>query len=151
MATATDERTHPGTGEEMTPVDIGEEITADGSGEALEPIAETPGDTTGKALFDRDAYQAPGLRIDEVDGQEVDKIWLKFTGRVALDRTKADDVAIFNKARLGAELELRVSGKGARVGTGYTTSKGGGLEAVVGEREVRIDTVYVLSAEDLEA
>ena len=112
---------------------------------------ETPEDPDGKALFDRAAYQAPGLRIDEVDGQEVDKIWLKFTGRVALDRTKAADVAIFNKARLGAELELRVSGKGARVGTGYTTSKGGDLEAVVGEREVRIDTVYVLSAEELEA
>ena len=151
MATATDERTHPGTGEEMTPVDIGEGITGDGSGEALEPIAETPGDTTGKALFDRDAYQAPGLRIDQVDGQEVDKIKIKFSGSVSLDRTKANDVSLFNRIRLGKEVELRVSGKGARVGTGYTTSKGGDLEAVVGEREVRIDTVYVLSAEELEA
>jgi hypothetical protein len=110
---------------------------------------EEPTDPEGKALFDRTKYQNPGLRIDEVDGQEVDKIWLKFSGRVALDRTKADDVALFNKARLGAELELRVSGTGARVGTGYTTSKGGDLEAVVGVREIRIDTVYVLSAEEL--
>jgi len=143
--TATDERTLPGTGEEMTEV-AGDEVSGDGSGEPLEAIAE---DGEGKALFDRAAYQAPGLRIDEVDGQEVDKIWLKFSGRVALDRTKASDVALFNKARLGKELTLRVNGKGARVGTGYTTSKGGDLEAVVGEREIKIDSVYVLDAEEL--
>lgn len=114
------------------------------AGEQAEPT-----DPEGKALFDRSQYQDPTLRIDQVDGQDVDKIWLKFTGRVALDRTDPGDVALFNKARLGAELWLRVSGKGARVGTGFTTSKGGDLEAVVGEREVRIDTVYVLAAEDL--
>jgi len=121
------------------------------TGEPMEAVAgdELSGDPDGKALFDRSQYQKPELRIDEVDGQEVDKIWLKFTGRVALDRTKASDVALFNRVRLGSGLELRVSGKGARVGTGYTTSKGGDLEAIVGEREIRIDTAYVLRAEEL--
>jgi len=117
--------------------------------EVLQDDANLPSDPDGKALFDRDAYQAPELRIDQVDGQEVDKIWLKFSGRVALDRTQAADVALFNRVRLGHELELRVAGKGSRVGTGYTTSKGGDLEAIVGERELRIDSVYVFSAEEL--
>lgn len=118
----------------------------------VEEIAEeeeTPQQKRDGELFDRDAYQAPGLRIDQVDGQEVDKIKIKFSGSVVLDRTKADDVALFNRVRLGKDVELRVAGKGARVGTGYTTSKGGDLEAVIGEREVRIDTVYVLEAEEL--
>jgi hypothetical protein len=121
------------------------------TGESVEEIAgdEVSGDPDGKALFDRSQYQKPELRIDEVDGQEVDKIWLKLTGRVALDRTKAEDVALFNRVRLGQDVELRVAGKGARVGTGYTTSKGGDLEAIVGEREIRIDTVYVLGPEEL--
>lgn len=118
----------------------------------VEEIAEeeeTPQQKRDGELFDRDAYQAPGLRIDQVDGQEVDKIKIKFSGSVVLDRTKPDDVALFNRVRLGKDVELRVAGKGARVGTGYTTSKGGDLEAVIGEREVRIDTVYVLEAEEL--
>jgi hypothetical protein len=118
----------------------------------VEIDAETePTDPDGKSLFDRAAYQAPGLRIDEVDGQEVDKIWLRFTGRVALDRTKTEDVALFNRARLGKELELRVSGSGVRVGTSRTTAKGGDLDAVVGEREIKVDTVYVLEPEELSA
>lgn len=104
---------------------------------------------TKDGLFDRDAYQAPELRIDRVDGQEVDRIALKFSGRVTLDRTNPADVQLFNRIRLGREVELRVSGKGARVGTGYTTSKGGDLEAVVGEREIRIDSVYVVAPEAL--
>lgn len=141
MATATEETVRTEQDEWGHPTHAEREQVTDGDAASDDP--------DGKALFDRSAYQAPELRIDEVDGQEVDKIWLKFSGRVALDRTKAADVAIFNRARLGAELELRVSGKGARVGTGSTTSKGGDLEAVVGEREIKIDTVYVLSAEEL--
>jgi len=123
-----------------------------------EPVAsdeveesEEPTDPDGKALFDRAAYQAPGLRIDEVDGQEVDKIWLRFSGKVALDRTDPKDVALFNRVRLGKGLELRVAGKGQAVSTKHTTSRGGDLDAVVGERTLDITAVYVLEAEDLVA
>lgn len=113
--------------------------------------ATEPSDPDGQALFDRSRYQDPELRIDQVDGQEVDKIWISFKGRVGLDRTKADDVALFNRLRLGKELELRVAGKGVAVGTKKTTSRGGDLDAVVGERVLEIDTVYVLSPEELVA
>lgn len=146
MATATEERTHPGTGVEMEPAE-GDTITGDGSGQALPELS----DPDGQALFDRSRYQDPELRIDQVDGQEVDKIWIAFKGRVGLDRTKAEDVALFNRLRLGKELELQVSGKGVAVGTKKTTSRGGDLDAVVGERVLEIDTVYVLSPEELAA
>ena len=55
------------------------------------------------------------------------------------------------RLRLGKELELRVAGKGVAVGTKKTTSRGGDLDAVVGERVLEIDTVYVLSPEELVA
>jgi hypothetical protein len=113
-----------------------------------EPDPE-PADPKGEALFDRSRYQEPGLRIDQVDGQEVDKIWIAFRGRVALDRTVAADVALFNRVRLGQELELRVAGKGVAVGTKHTTSRGGDLDAVVGERTLEVTDVYVLDPEDL--
>ena len=119
--------------------------------DAENAVDETPDDPEGKALFDRAAYQAPGLRIDEVDGQEVDKIWLRFGGKVALDRTNPKDVALFNRVRLGKELELRVAGKGQAVSTKHTTSRGGDLDAVVGERTLDITDVYVLDPEELEA
>lgn len=141
MATATE--TPATVGEATDEPREGVTVPADGTEHEL------PADPDGQALFDRGAYQAPELRIDQVDGQEVDKIAIKFTGRVTLDRTDPQDVALFNRIRLGRDVELRVSGRGARVGTGYTTSKGGDLEAVVGEREIRIDTVYVLDAEEL--
>jgi hypothetical protein len=138
VATATEEIVR--TEQEEYEADIGPEGARTGDVEPAEPK---------ESLFDREAYKAPELRIDQVDGQEVDKIWIRFSGKVALDRTKPDDVALFNRARLGQELEIRVAGRGARVGTGYTTSKGGDLDAIVGERTIDVHTVYVLGPEEL--
>ena len=111
----------------------------------MAPVAEAP------PIVEEEETIDTATEPSDPDGQEVDKIWISFKGRVGLDRTKADDVALFNRLRLGKELELRVAGKGVAVGTKKTTSRGGDLDAVVGERVLEIDTVYVLSPEELVA
>lgn len=99
--------------------------------------------------FDASAYDRPGLQIAKVDGQGIDKIRVAFTGSVMLDRSDVADVALFNKLMLGTEVELRVAGKVSKTATGWTTNREGDLDAVVGERTVKVDTVWVLDPESL--
>lgn len=143
MATATEEqvRTEQEDYEaEQAEEDVGPAGARTGD---VEPAAD------GKSLFDREAYKAPGLQLDQVDGQDVDKIWIPVTGRVALDRKNPAHVALFRKLVLGREVELRVTGTCVKVGTGFTTSKDGDLDAVVGERTVKVTDIYALEPEEL--
>lgn len=100
-------------------------------------------------LFDASHYDDPELAIPKVDGQGIDKIRVAFTGSVMLDRSDPRDVALFRKLKLGKEVELRVAGKIAKTATGWTTNREGDLDAVVGERTCKIDTVWVLDPENL--
>jgi hypothetical protein len=112
---------------------------------------ETRDDTPpaeGDGLFDRSQYEREDLAIPKVDNQPIDKIAVKFAGRVMLDRSDPADVALFNKLVLGKEVELRCSGKVSRVGTGWATNREGDLDAVVGERQLHVDSVWVLSPEE---
>lgn len=106
-------------------------------------------DPDGKALFDASDYDREDLAIPKVDGNQIDKIRFAFSGSVLLDRSEIADVALFNGAKLGQELELRVSAKVAGVGTGFTTNKDGDLDVIVGEKKLKIETVWVLDPEDL--
>lgn len=116
------------------------------AGEEDEPLEPDP---DGKALFNRDHYQREGLAIDMVDGQPIDKIRINFAGSIMLDRSAVADVALFNKLLLGKVAECRVSGKVSKIGTGYTTNREGDLDAIVGERTLKIDTIQVLDASAL--
>lgn len=100
-------------------------------------------------MFDPSDYDREDLAIGKVDGHGVDKIAVHFTGRVMLDRSNPADVALYNRLSLGREEELRVAGKVQKVGTGWTTNREGDLDAIVGERTLKIDTVWVLEAEEL--
>jgi hypothetical protein len=108
---------------------------------AQKPEAEA-GEQT--AAFDKTRYDDPELRITKVDGQGIDKIRIGFAGSVMLDRSNPKDVELFNKLTLGKEVELRVAGSVSKTQTGWTTNREGDLDAVVGERVVKVETVYVL-------
>lgn len=111
-----------------------------------EPIVETTGQA---AAFDRSQYELEGLQIARVDGESIDKIRIDFSGSVMLDRSSEADVALFNRLKLGKDCELRCAGTVSGVKTGYTTSKDGDLDAVVGGKTVKVSTVWVLEAEQL--
>jgi hypothetical protein len=113
------------------------------------PQPSEPDPTKGEALFDRSQYEREDLAIPKVDGQPIDKIRVKFSGSVMLDRSDPADVALYNKLVLGREAELRCSGKVSGVGTGWTTNREGDLDAVVGERTMKVDSVWILDPENL--
>lgn len=112
-----------------------------------EPIVENTGQA---AVFDRSQYELEGLQIPKVDGEAIDKIAIKFGGRVMLDRSSLTDVAMFNKLKLGQDVELRISAKVSNSGgAGFTTSKEGDLDAVVGSKSLTVDSVWLLEPENL--
>ncbi len=154
---STTEQTIPATGSPFAGItDINGDPLPDGEplpGEA-EP-GDGDGDSTpapdpeGKALFNRDAYEREDLQIAKVDGQQIDKIAVKFTGRILLDRSAPADVALYNRLQMGSEVELRCAGKVTSTGAGWTTNRDGDLDAIVGEKAVKVETIWVLTPEQL--
>lgn len=127
--------------------------TADTPADETETETATETDEGAKStgLFDASRYDSPELQITKVDGQGIDKIRIAFTGSIMLDRSDPRDVALFNKLILGKDVELRCAGEVVRTATGWTTNRDGDLDAVVGERTIKVGTVYVLEAESLAA
>lgn len=109
----------------------------------LEPDAEKG------ALFSKEQYDREDLQIDKIDGESVDKIKVKLSGSVMLDRSDPADVALYNRLRLGKECELRIAGSVSGSGGGKTTNKDGDLDAIVGVKTVNVDSLWVLTAEEL--
>lgn len=105
--------------------------------------------TTGTGLFDASVYLDPALRIEQVDEQEIEKIAINIAGRIILDRTNPDDVALYNSLKLGKAANLRVSGRVGGVGAKGATNKDGELDVVVGSKRVLVDTVWAVPAEEL--
>jgi len=103
----------------------------------------------GGALFDQTDYDDPRLMLDTVDGRDIDKIRLAFSGNVMLDRKDPNDVDLIRKLKLGQDLELRVSAQCAGKAQGFTTGKEGDLDAVVYTGGLKVTTVYVLAPEEL--
>lgn len=116
-----------------------------------EPDDETPADDdpaaeAGEALFDKSIYEREELQLPKVDGEATDKIAVKFSGTVLLDRTAPADVALMRKMKLGGDITLQVEAKCAGKGHKFTTSREGELDAIVFEHGVRVHTVYVPAA-----
>lgn len=110
---------------------------------------DEPASDEGKALFDASDYDREDLAISKVDGNQIDRIKISFSGSIMLNRSDPADVALFNRLKLNQELELRCAGKVSGLATGYTTSKDGDLDAVVSSKTVKVETVWVLDPEDL--
>ena len=111
--------------------------------------ADTSDGTAKGELFDASDYEREDLAIAKVDGNQVDRIAIKVSGRVMLDRSDPADVALFNRLKLNQEVELRCAGKVTGIGAGFTTGKDGDLDAVVSSKNLKVDTIWVLDPEDM--
>jgi hypothetical protein len=56
--------------------------------------------------FDDADYADPRLRLDQVNGKDVDKIAVRFGGSIDLTRKNPEHVALFRKLVLGKEIDL---------------------------------------------
>lgn len=130
-------------------------VREDWSGTGAEPEPEAdestpPADIKGQtAAFDATDYTREDLQIPKIDGNAIDKIRVDFSGSVMLDRSAPADVALFNRLVLGGEAELRCAGKVSGTGAGFTTNKEGNLDVVVGKKTLKVETVWVLTPEQL--
>lgn len=97
----------------------------------------------GKALFDASDYDREDLAIQKIDGNQIDRIAITFTGTVYLDRSSPQDVALFNRARLFQDITLMVEGKCSGTGAKGATDREGELDVIIGQRTVKVTTVYV--------
>lgn len=135
---------------EPAPVPATEEPDASNAVVKPEPPNEPGAQASETApLFDRSKYDNEELALPKVDGEGIDKIRVDFSGSVMLDRMNKDDVALFRKLALASECELRVAGKIAAVKDGFTTNREGDLDALVETRSIKVDTLYVLSPDEL--
>jgi hypothetical protein len=107
-----------------------------------------PTSAGGENLFNPRAYDDPALQLPMVDGQGIDKIALKFSGTIRLDRSKPDDVALFRRLKLGKDIDVKLEGKVVGSNTTGATNKDGDLDVVVGSKTLDIHTIYPLSIED---
>lgn len=142
MATATETPTERQVREEQEAHEA--EIAADAEAHD-EPEARDEGKQG--ALLDRSQYQREDLALQRVDGNDVDRISLKFSGTVFLDRSQPADVALYRKLSLGRDVTLVVEGRCNSTGAAGATDREGDLDVVVGHKGVKVHTVY-LSIED---
>lgn len=104
-------------------------------------------DPDGKRLFNEADYEREDLAIAKIDGNQVDRIAIKFTGEVFLDRADPEDVALYNRLKLGNDITLRVEGRCNGVTGKGATDREGDLDVVVGQRAVKVHTVYLSVAD----
>jgi hypothetical protein len=67
---------------------------------------KTPVAPDQEQAFDASAYADPRLRLDPVNGKDVDKIAVRFGGVIELTRSNPDHVEVFRKLVLGKEIDL---------------------------------------------
>jgi hypothetical protein len=114
-----------------------------------QPDTELEPDPQKGQLFDKTQYERENLQIPSIDGEGIDKIRVELTGSIMLDRSEPADVALINRMHLGQDIELRVAGKVAGVSHGYATNREGDLDAIVLAKKVKVETVWVLTPEQL--
>jgi hypothetical protein len=103
---------------------------------------ESEGEPEDGALFDRSQYDREDLAIAKIDGEQIDRIAVKFAGTVFLDRSDPNDVALYNQLKLGRDVTLNIEGKCSGTAAKGATDRDGDLDVIVGERSVKVHTVY---------
>ena len=95
-------------------------------------------------LFDSSVY----VEAVSFDGQAADEIVVAFSGQIKYPAADLEGRKLFDGLTLGREVELRVAGVVAGKTGSYTVSARE-EEKVTGKAQVKVDTVYLLSPEEL--
>jgi hypothetical protein len=98
-----------------------------------------PGEQT--AAFDRSQFQREDLQIPKVDDQSIDRISLKFSGEVYLNRSEPSDVAVYNALRLGRDVSLLIECKCSSTAAKGATDRDGDLDVVVGTKGLKVHSL----------
>jgi hypothetical protein len=102
------------------------------------------------ALFDKTNYDDPELAIPKVDGSSIDRIGLKFTSTVYLDRSVPADVALYNRLKFGQDATLMVEVTCNSAGAKGATDREGELDVVIGIKSLKVHTVYRPAGDEAE-
>jgi hypothetical protein len=102
---------------------------------------ETDEDLEGGELFDKSQYETEELALPKVDGEPVDRIAVKFSGTVFLDRSSAADVELIRALTLHSERTLLVEGKVSGKTYAGATDREGELDVVVQQVTVKVTKV----------
>lgn len=131
-------------GDELPPVD-GAILAAavDTSSEVAKEEEATPDPAPGEqaAAFDPSAYDREDLQIPKIDGQSIDRISIKFSGEIFLDRSEPSDVAVYNALRLGKDVGLLIEAKCSSTAAKGATDRDGDLDVVVGTKGLKVHSL----------
>jgi hypothetical protein len=104
---------------------------------------DVPPDPDGNALFDKEGYIPEALALPKIDGEQIDKIGIRFkASRILLERSDEADVAMVRDLKLGSTVTLLVECDVGVPAPAFTTAKEGELDALVLYRELRVTGVY---------
>jgi hypothetical protein len=101
-------------------------------------VDEATGQT---AIVDRSQYEREDLQIPKIDGQTIDQIAMKVSGRIVLDRSDPSDVAVYNEITLGREVTLLVEAKCVATGATGATNREGDLDVVIGIKGIKVHSL----------
>lgn len=129
-------------------IETTEPKVGEATGEPREGVEVPPGEQG--TLVNPTDYDDPELAIAKIDGNAIDRIALSFSGTVYLDRSDRADVKLYNALKLGRDVTIMVEGKCLGTAGKGATNREGELDVVVGQKTVKVTTVYRPAAEDLE-
>ena len=129
---------HPGGTMTVTKETLGPEIVSSFLDE------QTAKDDVEPQLFDSSVY----VEAVSFDGQAADEIVVAFSGQIKYPAADLEGRKLFDGLQLGKAVELRVAGfVAAKTGSYKVTARK--KEKVTGKAQVKVDTVYLLSPEEL--
>jgi hypothetical protein len=94
-------------------------------------------------LFNKEEYDSPKLALQKIDDQPIDRIAIKFGGTVFLDRSDPNDIALYRRLRLGADVDLKIQANVAFAGAKGATDRDGELDVIVGQKSLRVHSLDI--------
>lgn len=88
------------------------------------------------------------LALPRIDQRDIDRIEIAFSGTIRLDRSDPADVALFRRAMLGKELDVRVVGIGRGKSATVSWDEDGYPGETTASAKVRLTTVFRPISED---
>jgi len=114
------------------------DVDFDNDPEPDEPIVDEGGQT---AILDRSAYEREDMQIPKVDGVSIDRIVIKLTGEIHLDRSDPADVKVYNDLRFGRDVQPLIEGRCNSTGAKGATDRDGDLDVVIGQKTVKVQSL----------